>query len=216
MIGRTDVVSRRLVLVVIACVGLTAGGLADAADDAAVLQVSQGTVTFEVGTNVPALRVLGKSSAVKAYARVRLGPEGAMVEHVEASVPVTSLRTGLALRDEHMRKHIFTRADGQVPDVRFSAERASCPTLGSKQRITCEVIGMLVIQGVARPFTIALALVEDHGALRAAGSGIVKLSAYGIEQPSQLGVRTADDVKLRLEFTAGRPAAQVAADAGAR
>jgi hypothetical protein len=31
------------------------------------------------------------------------------------------------------------------------------------------------------------------------------LSAYGIEKPSQLGVHTEDDVKLRLDFTA-RPA----------
>jgi len=31
------------------------------------------------------------------------------------------------------------------------------------------------------------------------------LSAYGIPQPSQLGVHTDDEIKLRLEFTA-RPA----------
>jgi polyisoprenoid-binding protein YceI len=203
-------------LVVIACVGLTAGGLASAAADDAVLQVSQGTVTFEVGTNIPALRVVGKSSAVKANARVRRGPEGAMVDQIEASLPVESLRTGLALRDEHMRKHIFTSADGQLPDVRFSAERSSCPALGSRQRITCEVIGTLVIREIARPLTIVLDLVDDDGALRAAGSGNVKLSAYGIERPSQLGVRTADDVKLRLEFTAERQPPQVAANAGGR
>ena len=83
------------------CVGLTAGTLA--ADAAAVLQVSQGTVTFEVGTNVPALRVLGKSSAVKAYALVLLGPEGAVVEHIGASLPVKSLPTGLALLNYPLR-----------------------------------------------------------------------------------------------------------------
>ena len=33
----------------------------------------------------------------------------------------------------------------------------------------------------------------------------MKLSTYGIPPPSQLGVGTDDDIKLRLEFTA-RPA----------
>ena len=34
-----------------------------------------------------------------------------------------------------------------------------------------------------------------------AADGTVKLSAYGIEQPSQFGVHTLDDVKLHLDFT---------------
>jgi hypothetical protein len=38
----------------------------------------------------------------------------------------------------------------------------------------------------------------------------VKLSSYGIERPSQLGVTTADDVKLHLEFTV-KPAAPAVA-----
>lgn len=213
----TQVVSRRLVLVVVACFGSGTSPMASGANDAVMLEVSQGTVTFEVGTNVPALRVHGKSNAIKARARVGLGPEGAAVlEYIEASVPVKSLGTGLELRDEHMRKYIFTRPDGQVPDLRFSAERIACPKMGSGQRMKCEVSGELVIRETARPFTIALTLIEEHGDFRAAGDGIVKLSAYGIEQPSQLGVRTADDVKLRLEFTARRPASQVAARSGDR
>ena len=212
-----QVMSRRWVLVVVACLGSVTSPIANGANDAVMLEVSQGTVTFEVGTNVPALRVHGKSNAVKAHARVGLGPEGsAVLEGIEASVPVKSLGTGLELRDEHMRKYIFTKPDGQIPDLRFSAERAACPRMESGQRIKCAVSGELVIRETARPFTIALTLIEENGNVRAAGDGIVKLSAYGIEQPSQLGVRTADDVKLRLEFTARRPASQMAARSGDR
>ncbi|HXT30273.1 MAG TPA: hypothetical protein VN716_13360, partial [Vicinamibacterales bacterium] len=59
--------------------------------------------------------------------------------------------------------------------------------------------------GTARPFSISLKVTEDRDSYRASGDGIVKLSAYGIPQPSQLGVHTDDEIKLRLEFTA-RPA----------
>ena len=44
--------------------------------------------------------------------------------------------------------------------------------------------------------------------MRASGQGIVKLSTYGIDQPSQLGVRTTDEVKLKLELTARRSSSQ--------
>ena len=71
--------SHRLVLVVVACLGSVTSPIANEANDTFMLEVSQGTVTFEVGTNVPALRVHGKSNAVKAHARVGLGPEGSAV-----------------------------------------------------------------------------------------------------------------------------------------
>jgi polyisoprenoid-binding protein YceI len=178
--------------------------------DSAVVDVNRATVSFDVGTNVPALRVHGKSESLTARAQLSVGPEGIVLEHMTASVPVHSLKTGLALRDEHMRKYVFATADGQIPDVRFSGERTGCLRTGPGQRSTCNVNGTLVIRGTARPFTIVLTVNEEKGNLRASGDGIVKLSTYGIEQPSQLGVRTTDEVKLKLELIARHPAPQVA------
>jgi polyisoprenoid-binding protein YceI len=173
-----------------------------------VVMDNQGTVSFDVSTNVPAVRVHGKSNSVRARARLGSGPNGVVLEQIEASVPVRSLETGMALRDEHMRKHIFTTTDGQVPDVQFSSERAECPSLGSGQRTTCSVSGALAIRGTAKPFVMTLTISEENGILRAAGQGIVKLSTYGIDQPSQLGVRTTDEVTLKLELTARRSTPQ--------
>jgi hypothetical protein len=39
----------------------------------------------------------------------------------------------------------------------------------------------------------------------------LKLSSFGIPQPSQLGVKTDDDVKLEIAFTALRKPAQPSA-----
>ncbi len=169
------------------------------------VEVSGGTCTFAVGTNVPAVNVHGKSTALHGRVRVRNGPDGPQLEQIDAAVPVESLRTGMGLRDSHMRKYVFTASDGETPDLRFVAAKAACDKVAANQS-TCEIAGDLVIRGTARPFTIALKVTEDGGAFRASGDGVVKLSAYGIEQPSQLGVKTADEVKVRLEFTA-RPAA---------
>jgi polyisoprenoid-binding protein YceI len=168
------------------------------------VEVHGGTATFDVGTNVPALSVHGRSTALEARGRVRESAQGPQLEQIEAVVPVSTLNTGMGLRDSHMRKYIFMTPDGRTPDVRFTAKAAKCAKSGG-DKSTCDVSGDLSIRGTARPFTIALTVTENNGAYRASGDGIVRLSAYGIPQPSQLGVRTDDEVKLRLDFTA-RPA----------
>jgi polyisoprenoid-binding protein YceI len=208
-----NAVSGILLLIASVFICTPAATSAKGVDDAAVVDVNRATVSFEVGTNIPAVRVHGKSESLTARAQLSLGPEGIVLEQMTASVPVHSLKTGLALRDEHMRKYVFAMPDGQVPDVRFSGERAGCVRTGPGQRSTCTVNGTLVIRDTARPFTIVLTVNEEKGNLRASGDGIVKLSTYGIEQPSQLGVRTTDEVRLKLELIARHPAAQVAMNA---
>ena len=168
------------------------------------VEVRGGTASFDVGTNVPALSVHGKSTSLEARGAIRPGANGPQLESIEATVPVKSLNTGMGLRDEHMRKYVFTTTDGQTPDVKFSAKQAACSKSGGNQS-TCDVTGDLSIRGTARPFSITLKVTEDRDSYRASGDGIVKLSAYGIPQPSQLGVHTDDEIKLRLDFTA-RPA----------
>jgi polyisoprenoid-binding protein YceI len=130
-----------------------------------------------------------------------MSPDGPLLEQIEAAVPVKTLLTGIVLRDEHMRKYIFTRSDGRVPDVRFVAGAAACAKVSANES-TCRLAGDLVIRGTARPFALELRVTEDGGSFHASGEGIVKLSTYGIERPSQLGVTTADEVRLRLNFTA--------------
>jgi polyisoprenoid-binding protein YceI len=89
-----------------------------------------------------------------------------------------------------------------VPEVTFVSREATCAPQAAKAPAACTVSGDLAIRGILRPFTMTLMVSREGGGFRAAGDGIVKLSAYGIEQPAQFGVRTRDDVKLHLDFTA--------------
>jgi polyisoprenoid-binding protein YceI len=75
--------------------------------------------------------------------------------------------------------------------------------------MTCPVAGDLTIRGTTRPFAMTMKVSADRGTFRVAGAGTVKLSEYGIDKPSQLGVATSDDVMLRLDFTATSPAPQL-------
>jgi polyisoprenoid-binding protein YceI len=170
-------------------------------DAAASADVRGGSVTFDVGTNIFAISVHGKSSALDGRARVRENAGTLRLEQIEAVVPVDSLKTGMGQRDEHMRKYIFRTPDGKHPDLRFTAASAECtPAAGGGS--TCVASGQLAIRGTSRPFSITLAVTQDGGRFRVSGDGKVTLSTYGIQRPSQFGVRTDDEVQLHLEFAA--------------
>ena len=170
-----------------------------------------GTATFEATTNIPGITVHGKSDAVRAKLDMRRSPDGLLLDNVEAWVAVSSLTTGMALRDEHMRKLVFTGPDGHAPDIRFSGRQARCPVSPGRE-LQCRISGTLSIRGAERPFEVALKVKQEGDAspvFRASGDAVVKMSEFGIERPSQLGVKTENDVKLHLLFTA-RPGAMIA------
>jgi len=111
---------------------------------------------------------------VQARVQIRRNADGLTLAHVSAQLPVKTLATGIALRDQHMREHIFTMPDGQIPDVKFDAENVSCPGVVAGRETTCKVSGTLSIRGVPRSFSVALKIREAGGstpAFRAAGDG---------------------------------------------
>ena len=164
------------------------------------IQLNGGSVTFEVSTNVFSTAVRGQTNAVTGSTRLRDNGSALRLEQLEAVVQVSSLRTGIKLRDEHMRKYIFETADGQVPDVRFSAESADCPP--SNGGYACSTSGSLMIRGASKPFTIELKVTKKGEVFHVTGDGKVALSAYGIERPSQFGVKTEDEVRIHVDLTA--------------
>jgi polyisoprenoid-binding protein YceI len=205
----------RTTITIASMISLALAGQAGAqtAGDANVVEVLGGTAVFAVDTNISAISVHGKSNALTARLRLRRTSDGAVLEGIEAEVPVKSLGTGMGIRDSHMRKRVFTTEDGQVPDLKFSADKAVCAKAAARQS-TCELSGNLAIRGTARPFTVVLKVSENGDTFRAVGDGTVTLSAYGIERPSQLGVTTADDVKLSFDLTAKQTDSRAVATTG--
>jgi polyisoprenoid-binding protein YceI len=174
-----------------------------------VITVQGGSATFATETNVPALTVKGKTTALEARVNVRRGAEGLQLDHIHARIPVETLSTGMGLRDKHMRKYIFTTEDGKLPDVTFESESAACPAS------TCEVKGNLSIRGETRPFTMQLKIREENPGFKVSCDTAVKLSDYGIPQPQELGVKTSDTVQLHFEFAA-KPASGEKATGGGK
>jgi polyisoprenoid-binding protein YceI len=176
--------------------------------DASMVEI-RGSATFHSATSVPMISIHGKSTALEGRARIRQEDDTLVVEQLEAVVPIKTLSTGMGLRDEHMRKNVFTTADGTLPDMRFVADRVVCAGAAGATRV-CQLSGQLTIRGSARPFGMALDVKSEGAEFRAVGDGIAKLSTYGIAAPSQLGVTTMDDVKLHVDFVVKRVEERVA------
>jgi polyisoprenoid-binding protein YceI len=148
---------------------------------------------------------------------MRRDPSGLKLERIEAWVAAGTLKTGMSLRDEHMRKRIFTTAAGELPDLRFESGDVDCPGVAAGREATCAITGTMAIRGAAHAFSIPLKVRQDGtgAAFRAVGDGVLKLSDYGIEQPSQLGVKTANEVNIHLDLS-GKEADLVATASGRR
>jgi polyisoprenoid-binding protein YceI len=183
-------------------VALASGSMFQELETAGTIAIQRGTASFVVPTNMPGLTVKGKSEALEAHIQIRRAPDGVTLDRIEAFLPVKTLATGIAVRDHHMREYVFTAPSGEVPDLRFESDGVLCPGVQAGREAACNVAGTLTIRGVPRTFSMVLKIREAGGALafRAGGDGLVRLSDYGIEPPSQFGVKTANEVQIHLDF----------------
>jgi len=195
-----------LIAVVFLAAAVAAVATDPAPENAATLvKVTGGVATFDSTTNMPGIGVKGKSNSMSGEVSVIHTAEGLSLQSINATVPVTTLATGMKMRDEHMRKLIFATSSGDAPDLQFRAEAASCGQHGSGREFTCSLTGNLQIRGIDRPVVVALKVKEqssDPESFKVDGDGLVKLSDYGITPPTQLGVSLANEVKFHLELQA--------------
>jgi polyisoprenoid-binding protein YceI len=163
------------------------------------LRVESGTASFDAGTTVRGVEVTGKSNALTARVEIIKSDAGLTLHHVDAVVPSKSLTTGMKVRDDHMRKYIFQDAAGDLPDLHFTAASASCAA--AARAFSCPVTGEFQMRGLTHPFTIELHIKQQsETAFHVDGDGIIKLSDYGIEAPSQFGVKMLNEVKFHIDF----------------
>jgi polyisoprenoid-binding protein YceI len=174
------------------------------AEDGSEFRVFDGTVKFVAvtNTNVSLLTVQGQSRQMTGSLMLVKGERRVELQSIRARIDPKSFKTGMSLRDEHMRRKVFSLANDTMPELEFVSDRITCPELPPGRDAACPVSGQLRLRGVTRPFAINLKVLNDGKGYRITAEGGLKLSDFGIEPPCQLGVCVTDDVKLSLEFQA--------------
>ena len=173
-----------------------------AADGPRSFETANGTVKFVATTNIGAIRIHGESSALTGHVQARSSDNHLTIDELEARLDPKSLSTGMSLRDQHMRAKIFAAGEA-LPELMFTATKVQCPSPDAAKESNCQVQGNFTLRGISKPFAMALKVRQGaQGTYKVSGEGSLKLTAFGIEPPCQLGVCVADDVQLKLEFQA--------------
>lgn len=134
------------------------------------------------------------------------------------TVPVEALRTGVDLRDEHLRDERWLDAASH-PEIRLEVQSVSVPdgaTLQHGQTIEARIGGTFHLHGQTRPFdapmNVTLYEITDEqinetmgitrDVIRIVGTFPVSLTDYGISVPAPMRAKVAETIQVQVRLTA--------------
>jgi polyisoprenoid-binding protein YceI len=115
-------------------------------------------------------------------------------------VPLATLQTGIALRDQHMREKYLevTKYPQVVLEVLWSSLQV--PEDGRATQSTGT--GKLSLHGTVRPITFTYSAKRTGKAIQVSGTAPLDLRDYGISIPSYMGLTVKPDLVTAVTFTA--------------
>jgi len=148
--------------------------------------------------------IFGTTHAVKGW--LKLNRKGGGKFRLE--VPVASLKTGIAMRDDHLRSKMWLNA-GKHPSLVFQG--SSLKKLGRDRYLVSGTFSMngkerpLRVTVHTRPIRKAMAMKLGLGKqdwVRVRGAFSVKLSDYGIKIPKMAAAKVADSWAVKISLFA--------------
>lgn len=164
-------------------------------------RVGSGTVTF-LATGKPGfLRINGKGG--QPAGQFTMDAARAKLLSGEIKVALDPLKTGISLRDRHMKENYLETQ--KYPDAVFQADPVAFKD--GKLPATLELPGTLTLHGVTAPVTASLSITRKGGSLDLETLDIeavleTTLTTFKIKIPGYAGVTVADRVKVTVNFTA--------------
>lgn len=148
--------------------------------------------------------IFGTTHTVKGW--LKLDRKGGGTFHLE--VPVASLKTGLAMRDEHLRSAMWLNA-AKHPNLVFAG--SSLKKLGRDRYLVSGTFSMngkerpLRVTVRTRPIAKAMAMKLGLGQenwVRVRGAFAVKLSDYGVKVPKMAAAKVNDSWAVKISLFA--------------
>ena len=118
--------------------------------------------------------------------------------NVRFAVPLGTLKTGIALRDTHMRDKYLEV--GKYPEAVLVVPRSglSFPDADGKQTVG-KVAGTMTIHGQTKPVNVSYKAKRVGGnAYDVSGDAEINIKEYGIDAPSYGGLVVKPDIKIEL------------------
>lgn len=119
-------------------------------------------------------------------------------QNVTVTVGLSSLSTGIGLRDKHMKEKYLQVQTYPTADLVVPRASLKVPSGGA---VNASAQGTMKIHGKAKPVTFTYTAKPDGGKITVSGSVRVNVQDYGIEIPSYMGVTVKPDVDVSVQFT---------------
>jgi polyisoprenoid-binding protein YceI len=131
---------------------------------------------------------------------------------VSLAVPVASMKTGIDMRDEHLRSKDWLDA-AKFPDITFVSKKVAAPVEGFKNR--AKVTGDFTMHGVAKEITVVVewrelpdeavqkAKFPDGKWLKFSAEFEIKLSDHGVKIPEFVVGKVRDAWTVKMSIFAG-------------
>ena len=189
---------------------LAAGVLFAGAADARTFKVQQDNHTLnEVSftSKASVVRIVGRTNKFEGFSEIDID-NPAKTKVGEISVDLTSLDTGIAMRNEHMVDLIEAK---KYPKATFKVKNLNAPKLVPNETVDGTATGDFSLHGVTKTITVPVSLhylPEDKQNpeyrpgdwVNFSSTFNIKLSDYGIPLPKPMfGVKVSNDLAIQID-----------------
>ncbi len=163
------------------------------------LPVTRARVTFRSEAQLETINGVSNT----ATGSVRVDPANLAGARGRIVLPVASLRTGIDLRDEHLRGPEWLDA-GNHPEISFEITGVTGATaLPVDQDVELQVRGRLTLHGQTREVNAEARVRWDGSSMRIRARFSVRLSDFGVQINEAVRLKVASEIGLVVDLRAG-------------
>jgi hypothetical protein len=154
-----------------------------------------GNVNFDVGVSVSFLNIHGTAQIDKGDVKLIKRDRELLIRKIYLKFSPKKMKTGMAVRDEHMIERVFTSDNGSVQDIKISGKNITCPLSGSSYK--CLIPLKTKLRGKISTVRVKANLVFDESNnMKVNFDGHIDISKFGVKKISQFGVKVKNKVKI--------------------
>ncbi len=165
-------------------------------------------------SDAPFEKIVGVSSGIDAT--VMINPSDVTMKPMgKVKVPINNIKTGIDLRDEHLRSEMWLNA-GKFPYAEFQLtgiKNPSSKSLDDGKKVNVTLVGKFSVHGVTKDVEVPAELryfkesektkAKAPGNLLVANANFnIKLSDYGVKLPDMVVGKVNDEVQINVNFVA--------------
>lgn len=116
---------------------------------------------------------------------------------LKITAPLTGLKTGISLRDEHLQKAINS---GKHPNATLEVARSALKFPEDKKTVQASSTGKFTLNGTTKDVKFSYKVERTGSDYHVQGLTTVDITQFNLEKPCYLGVCVDKDVKVKVKF----------------